>query len=435
MTIRKTFAAILAALILMSLVPLALAENFPAVMLGDGAPIPYLEGFTSRLIKDTALLPGITGHTDIRFQQEDAQTMDNQGEVSIHIQNIALTDDVLALFFRAEFPDFIPLHYGTAQESYNRAAPFVMPRTEDGHPHMVNAWREGHPDGDKALQCLIVFTLESPLPDGAVLSFYGKGQLRIDKSQAKDTTRAVNPMQPVRFNFEHRPGENIDYQFKVARISFGPFGNRLVIINRDDGRGIGDLPCLLSDEAGRPLPVIPTGYRGSSLASPVNPVDMYNEVLFLGGEDMSALRLTPVQNIESSLEAPEPAVLPLTGPFPAVLTLSSGAELTIHGTQVNGNGYTIRYSKSALEYVSFTLGNAQGRPLRKLDDLTVGFDGFDLKAQAMVASKLWVAEYKGQPVSRVSEEDIKQAQTLLAQGSWRYETRPLPELAVELPVR
>ncbi len=434
MMMKKTLAFLLATLILLSLMPLSLAEG--RLILGDGAPIPYLKGFTSRLIKDAAMLPGITGQTDIRIHQEDGRTQNKQGQIAIHIQNIALTDDAMAVFYRAEFPDFLPLEYGSAQESYDQAAPFVMPYINGEHLPHVNIWEEGHPDGDKALQCLAVLTLENPVPDGAMLSFGDASPVRIDRSQAKDPTRAVKPKQQITLNYERFSGKAITFQATIARVSFGPFGNRILVLNRDDGRsGIDALPCVLEDEAGKRLPMILTGYQGSSLASPVNPIEVHNEVYFLGGEDMTTLRLIPYQDMEKDREKPLPAALPLTGPFPARVPLSNGAEMTIHAVQINENGCTIHHSATGPDYVTFEVGDADHKPIQKLNEQAVTFDGYDLKAQALVSSLLWVSEYKGQPVSRVSDTDIKQAHTLLVSGSWRYETRTLPDLAVEVPLK
>lgn len=434
MMIRKPLAAFLAALILISLLPPAMAEE--TLTLGDGAPIPYLKGFESRLIKDASMLPGVTGAADIRFRQPDWHTQNPQSHVAIQIQNVALTDDALALFFRAEFPDFLPLEYGSAPESYSRAVPFVMPLANGQSLSPVNIWSEGRPDGEKALLCLSLFTLENPLPDGAVLSFsQADARLILDKSRASDATRAVAPMQPARFQYERSPGESLDYQFKVARVSFGPFGSRLLIINRDDGRGIGMLPCVMEDEKGQRLPVIQTGYNGSGLASPVNPVEVYNELLFLGGEGMAALRLIPYQSLETNKDKPALMSVPLAGPFPARLPLPGGAELSIMKALVDEHGYTVYYSAAGPDHLSFSLGDSEGRPIQKLSDQAVGFDGFDLKAQALVSSGLWVAEYKNKPVPRVSGADIRQAQTLLVEAGGRYETRTLPELAVEVPLQ
>lgn len=114
MKLKKTSLVLLCLILLAGAMPASLAQEAAVLTLGDGAPIPYLTGYTSRLIKDAALLQGITGRVDLRFEQPDARTLSPQFNVSIHIQNISLTEDVLALFFRAEFPDFLPLSYGTA---------------------------------------------------------------------------------------------------------------------------------------------------------------------------------------------------------------------------------------------------------------------------------------------------------------------------------
>ena len=447
MKLKKTSLVLLCLILLAGAMPASLAQEAAVLTLGAGAPIPYLTGYTSRLIKDAALLQGITGRVDLRFEQPDARTLSPQFNVSIHIQNISLTEDVLALFFRAEFPDFLPLSYGTAWESYARSVPFLVPLVDGQHLPFLNLYQEGHPDGEKSMLCLVVYTLQDPVSDQALISFKvnfnekagGEDrapQVRVDTSRAQDLTRAVNPQTPLRFQFEISKGHLIDYQFTLCRVSFGPFGNRILIRNRDDGRGIGLLPCVLQDEAGRALTVIPTGFSGSGLASPAKPVDVYNEVLFLGGEGSKTLRLVPFQSYTKEGSQDAPVALPLFRDYPYSLPLSPVSELTIHGLKIDEQGLSIHHSITGPGTVNFQLGDADSQPISKLNNQAVGFIGYDLGRDSLVASLLWSGEYKNQPVSRVTPKDIKQAQTLLIDlSSQRFEDRLVEDLAVTIPLK
>lgn len=429
---RKFLIVFLAAMLMTGLMLPAQAET--TLVLGDGARISYLEGFESRLIKDPALLSGITGQTDIRLETDDGRTTDNQGKIRVHIQNIAITDDALALFYLVEFPVFLPLDYGHAPESYSQAVPFVMPFVNGSPLPFLGVQREGHPAGEKSLYCLSVMTLKSPIADDAVLTFNNSDtQAVVNKARVKDPTRAVTPKKTVKFNYEISPGQTIDYQFTVERVSFGPFGNRLLLINRDDGRGIGGFPFVLADSRNQPITTVNGTYHGNSLASPVNVMDVHNEIFFFGDEEMTALRLIPVQSWEVNRDRPDPVAVPLDGAFPVTLTLPNDGELMIHSVQMNEEGLTIHHSGQA--QITFSLGDAEGKPIKKLNDQAVTFDGYDLKKQQLITTQIWIAEYKGQPVSRVSLEDMEQAKTLLVEGAWWYESKMMSDLTVEVPIK
>ncbi len=440
MTIRKTLSALLASLMLLSLLPLALAEGPAPLTLGDGAPIPFLEGFTSRLIRDPALMAGITGQVDLRFRQDDFRS---KGPIDIQLQNIALTDDVLAIFFQVDFKDKLPLEYGTAQESYDWIVPHVMPQV-DGERRLLNIFSEGRPISDKAMLCLTLYSLKKPIPDKAVLRFNvdlddqsgDKSQVRelkVDKSKMQDATRAVSPELPVALQFKRSEGRaQVNYQFKVDRVSFGPFGNRLLITVRDDGRDPGGFPCLLFDDKGQMLQEIPKGYQSSSLASPAKPVDVPNEIWFLGGEDTQSISLVPVEIIDVGGDEPVRPSFPIEGPFPASSKAHHGNTVTVNRFLLDESGFTVYYTMDGPGYVSFTLGDSLGKAF---DFPFITFSGYDLPSQSLVMSGLWDAEYKGKPVARVSAEQLKEVKTLLFAGGYKEVDKPLHDLAVQVPLK
>lgn len=444
MTTNKILASFLAALILLSGLPLALAAETPIVTLGDGAPIPYLDGFQSRLIKDTGMMKGITGKVDLSWQQADSHTMDKQSHVAIQVQNIALTDDVLAVFYRAEYPDFLPLSFGATQLSYEGAAPYLDLTLVGAHLPIISMWREARPDGDKAVLCLDVYSLKAPIPEQSTLAFeanYNNDTKRYDttafvilnQAQAKDPTLAYNLNQPVSFAYERYAGQKTNFEFTVKRLSFGPFGNRMHLIIKDKGRDSGILNCLLEDEQGNVLPVRSRSNVSNTLASPMNPIDMHNEIWFFGGEESKTIRIVPVKILPQTAPATTSHTVPLNSAFPVILPEKNGSILTIKGVTVDDNGFTISYSVNSADSASFEPGDGQGQALKDL--FYVSSTSFDLPSQAFLMQGMWMAEHKGQPVARISKEDISKFTTLLISSYAQDHEITLPELAVEVPIK
>ena len=184
------------------------------------------------------MMPGITGSADLSWQQ--AGNLGSQ--VTVQVQNIALTHDVLAVFYRAEYEEPLPLIYGASPISYERAAPYLNPSLNGSPLPIIGLFMEGHPDGDKAVFCLAVFSLKTPVPDQATLAiediynahsqqYDAISKIIIDRSQAKDPTIAYNLNLPQNFTYERYPGQNSNFAFTVRRVSFGPFGNRIHLSN------------------------------------------------------------------------------------------------------------------------------------------------------------------------------------------------------------
>lgn len=440
MTIPKTLAALLAALVLFTFLPLSLAEDIPTVILGDGAPIPYLSDFTSRLMKDSAMMPGITGSTDLIWLQAG----DLGSQVTVQVQNIALTDDVLAVFYRAQYKDPLPLIYGTSPISYERAAPYLNPSLNGSPLPIISLFMEGHPDGDKAVFCLAVFSLKNPVPDQSTLAFEAKynanseqynvvSKIIIDRSQAKDTTIAYNLNLPQSFTYERYPGQNTNFAFTVRRVSFGPFGNRIHLSNMDKGRDSGILNCMLEDAQGKSLPIRSMSNISNTLASPANPIEMQNEIWFFGGEGTETIRIVPLMILSQTAPTLPFHSLQLNSDYPVTLPLKNGSALTINAVTFDENGFTVSYSSYSADSASFRPGNGQGQPLDSL--FYVSSNSFDLPSQAFLSQGIWMTEHKGQPVSRASEQEIKEFTTLLISSYAQDHEIPLPEPAIQVPLK
>ncbi|MDD4081401.1 MAG: hypothetical protein PHP02_08345 [Eubacteriales bacterium] len=437
---RRTIAILLAALIIFGILPVTLAAGIPIVKLGDGAPIPYLAGFTSRLIKDSNQMHGITGKADLVWQQAG-----NTGsQVIVQVQNIALTDDVLAVFYRAEYEEPLPLNYGTSPISYERAAPYLDPSLNGEPLPIISLFMEGHPDGDKAVFCLAIFSLKMPIPDRSILAFEGNynvdskqydaiSQIEIDRSQAKDPTIAHSFDLPLGFTYERYPRQNTHFAFTVRRVSFGPFGNRIRLINLDKGRDSGILDCLLEDGKGNPLPIRNMTNIFNTLASSVNPVEMQNEIWFFGGEGAEAIRIVPFKILSQTAPTRPFHTLQLDGVYPVTLPLKNGSALTILGVALDENGFTVSYTANHVDSASFTPGNSQGQPVENL--FYTSDNSFDLPSQGFLAQGVWMTQHEGRPVSRANEQVIKAFTTLLISSSAQDHEIPLPELAVQVPLK
>ncbi len=440
MRTHKIIAALLSILLLPGIFHLTLAEEIRTVTLGDGDPIPYLDGFNSRLIRDSGQMSGITGGVDVGWQQAG-----NTGsQVKVQLQNIALTDDVLAVFYRAEYEERVPLIYGTAPISYEYAAPYLNPSVNGAPLPVIGLWKEGHPDGENAVLCLSVYSLETPVPDQSILSFEDNDnprpkqddptrEVRMDRSQSKDPTTSYTLNRSLNFTYERYPGRNTSFDFTVRRISFGPFGNRIQLSNLDQGRDSGILDCLLEDERGNSLPIRSISNTFSTLASPAKPIEMENEIWFFGGEEAEAIRIVPVKILSQTAPTLPFYTLPLHSEYPVVLPLKNGSKLTINAVELDENGFTVNYTSNIVGNASFTPGNSEGEAL---DDLFYGSsNSFDLPSQTFLMQGLWMAEHQGQLVSRVSEQVIQEFTTLRISSYVQDYEVPLPELAVAVPLK
>lgn len=437
---RITTAILLTGLLMIGILPVTLAAEIPIVTLGDSAPIPYLAGFVSRLINDSSLMPGVTGSVDLSWQQAG-----NTGsQVMVQIQNIALTDDVLAIFYRAEYEKPLPLNYGTSPISYQRAVPYLNPKLNGDSLPIISVFTEGHPDGDKAVSCLAVFSLKTSIPDQSTLTFEGNynvhskqydaaSQIKIDRSRAKDPTIAHSFDLPLTFTYERYPGQNTQFSFTVRRVSFGPFGNRIRLTSLDKGRDSGILNCILEDGKGNPLPIRNMSNMFNTLASSVNPVEMQNEIWFFGGEGAEVIRIVPTKMLSQTAPTRPFHTLQLGADYPVTLPLKNGSVLTINSFELDENGFSVSYTANNVDSASFTPGNSQGQPLDGL--FYISDNSFDLPSQTFITRGVWMAQHEGQAVSRASEQLISEFTTLLISSFTQDHEIPLSELAVEIPLK
>ena len=392
----------------------AQGEAGMAVVIGDGAPIPYLEGFESRLVHNAELIQGITGafaQAQVS-QRSDLQVagQSDAGTWTYELQNLVLTDDVLGLFFKQTYSE--PIVYGgDIPYSYGVAA--MMPEIlVDGETlKMLNQFKEGYPIDAYSQYSFVLQSLPEPVKDGQVLTFgaqwnddlqawEGGLSVLVDRSRADDPTIVYQPSLTVQETLALWEGNKpIPYNFTVERVSFTPFGNRVLLRFTGTCESNQYLDCQLLDDAGAALNIIPTMQRFYTNASAEHPVVNENEVWFFGGEGSRSLTLVPLGgNWQTSNKARRTAPVALDS-LPADIPLENGVVLRAESCELSDNGFYVRYSTDGYAgYVSFDLGDADG--------ISLGFPFasylLDDHAQALLGSgAYWCEEYKGNTVSRV----------------------------------
>lgn len=427
----------IAAMVFLLLLSGAAAEQMPVVKLGDGAPIPYLEGHTSELVVDAQMLEGITGGVDLQWD-----TMENGKRFTIRVQNITVTDDVLAIFYLAQSESPLLLHFGPTPVGYKMAMPslgFAQP-----YPRIISVFSEARPAMERQLQGLVVYSLAEPLRDGAEIVFQPTGEnnepltpvpLRIDRSGATDPTRGLALGQQANFRYERYHDQMTDFEISFERLSFGPFGNRLLYTIKDKGRNSGELTAVMEDDQGNALPIRRMSNLTNTTASPRKPVMMHNEIWFLGGEDSAAVRLVPVQVKNQNAPSTILHVLPVDAPMPFTLEMKNGYRLTITDIQVDEQGFDVHYTADTGNGLDIRPGDAKGVPLKDEDFFTLNSEAYDLPGQTLIKRASWMAEHQGQPVSRNTQEDIQRFRTLVIGSYLEDHHIKLPELAVEIPAK
>lgn len=434
---RMTAVIIFIAAMVFLLLSGAAAEQVPVVRLGDGAPIPYLEGHTSELVRDARMLEGITGEVDLQWD-----TIENGKRFTIRVQNIAVTDDVLVIFYLAQSESPLQLHFGPSLVGYKMAIPslsFAQP-----YPDIISAFLEARPAMERQLQGLVVYSLAEPLADGAEIAFQPMGenyeplapvQIRIDRSGATDPTRELALGQQANFRYERYHNQMTDFEISFERLSFGPFGNRLLYTIKDKGRNSGELTAVLEDDQGNMLPIRRMSNLTNTTASPRKPIVMHNEIWFLGGEESALVRLVPVQVKDQNAPSTILHALPIDSPMPFTLEMKNGYRLTITDIQIDEQGFDVHYAADTGDGLDIRLGDAQGIPLKDEDFFTINSEAYDLPGQTLIKRGSWMAEHEGQPVSRNTQEDIQRFRTLVIGSYLEDHHIKLPELAVEIPAK
>jgi len=160
---------------------------------------------------------------------------------------------------------------------------------------------------------------------------------------------------------------------------------------------------------------------------------MHNEIWFFGGEDAESLALVPIKTSEQTTPTLPFYSLAMDSAFPVTLPLENGSSLTVKGVQVEESGFTISYTASIAFEANFRPGDSQGQELRDL--YYVGANSYDLPSETLLAQGLWMSEYKGQPIKRVSEKELSTFTSLLVSSYAQKDEMPVPELMVTVPLK
>lgn len=410
------------------------ADPILTVCLNDGADIPFMSGFQSTFITNPESLKGITGTACFDFEAYGR---------TIHMENIALTDDLLLLFFRQESKQ--PIQYDSSlQFSADWEVMPYLPIWLNGKhlPSMACIAREGHPIDDRTLSCMVALSLESPISDGSVLTFapdfddaanaYAGGiAVKLDISRRQDSTVAYAPMGEVVCFLEHEHNAVTDYDFVIERIAFTPFGGRVLLNFRETNDYNGFLNCPVVDANGDVMTTFAATQSFRDDASAEHPFWVRNEIWFFCDRVDEALSLVPLQstNDPGVFDYTQTAV-PLST-LPADVTLKNGQTVRIENLELAEDGFYLMYSqRNFTNYLSFDLADAEGQAL-----------GFDFTSCASYThdhvqgllgfGAYWTQEYKGQIVPTITPDEIQKVKTLLI-GYQASGTRMMTEAAIPL---
>lgn len=411
----------------------ASAEGSAVVRLNDGAPIPYLDGINSDLIVDADGLRGVTGAI------AGAPVL-QMGGASCTLQSLTLTDDVLAICFLAEWEEPLSFWAGQMQHGINFMVPYADLTVAGAYLPQLSTMREGWLVNEQAMECLYVQSLSEPLANGAVLtiggemtedgSVVGGFDVTIDRSGVSDPTVAFQPMQSARVAYPLERGSSAvhDCEFVVERVSFTPFGNRLVLNEKTLQDFFAFNNFTLRDDAGKELAMTRYAEMYSFLASAEHPVWMRNEVWFAGGQSARSLTLVPYQYTGANEEIVDTFV-PLDS-LPASVMLHNGAELQVSDFHMDGNGFEVSILGRGGAYWLRGLADEAGNELKL--NYTLG-SRFDHATGVRVESGSWSEEYKGRTVPMVTEEELSQVRGILFSYG-NPQGVPAEEFAVTVPL-
>lgn len=438
---RKLFSVTLICLIALVLIigaPYvdAHAESTPLTLtLGDGASIPFLDGFQSNLIADAQSIAGVTGAIDLTFDEYDT---------TVTLQNIALTDDVLALFYKQTSQT--PFVYeGDIQFLYNWKARPVYTWIEAYDDSLVNSfYRECRPLDEHTRLCMVAYTLQQPIPDGTALVFGKKwseeqdaytGGMRvmIDRSRIADPTVVYTSTKERHVSMTPYADEKpVEYTFIVERVAFTPFGNRCLINYRATSERNASMGYRITNAQGKPFIMIPCMTYGRSDASEEHPVWVRNESWFFGGTPGEPISIVPTayagngQAINFATTSTDIASLP------ADVQTADGCTIRIERCDVLADGFYVTYAPYDYEgHLNFDLADENGESLKlnftgyseNVDDIPHGLLGFGAS---------WSEAYKGKTVARVTAEQRGQVKRLLI-GYYTDACVPMTDQAIRMP--
>lgn len=389
------------------------------VKLNDGAAIPYLQDYQSRFICDQSSIQGITGAADITFAVESIRP---KLRYDIHVQNVALTDDVLVLFFTQHCNT--PINYAGELHAAYSSAVYPLYDVFVGDTRIDKMlYREGYPMDATTEACMIAYALERPVAaDENICIKQADGKtipLTVDKSQAADTTRAVTPKQEVSLRTSAAAdGTEIDFHFVVERVAQTPFGGRVSISYEATGEDNVQLPYQVMDDQGQALPTFTVSRQGGGSATREQPQWVRNDAWFLGGMESTALSIVPLSFAQESANVSTPVAM---NELPAQVTLANGTAILVDHCKLTKDGFEIGYTP--VDYfgsISFELGDAAGTALAYPFE-SIGGNTNDHVKQQLGFDALWSTEYKGRVVHQITEAQLDAVKTVIVFSS---ETAP-----------
>lgn len=418
---------LLTLLLALLFLPAALAEEAsPSVTLGDGEPIGYFDGFEGNFLKNGEPVKGVTGRLSLSYDVQDYVTIRGACNARIELENLTLTDDVLVLYYRLSQDE--PIQYEADLDflrTWWTPAPYFRLGSTGGWAVQDVLYQEGHPIDDKSLYCLYAVSLDEPIPEGEQLVFgshwdeqaqryTGGTAVTIDRSRAQDPTVAYTPGTDLQLTYFPWAGEpERSYHMVIDRVAFTPFGNRMVLRSEctDDLSAV--LPLVLTDDQGDRLTTYSFGERTPGNASKTRPEWVENDVWFFGGENSASLTLTPVRTVDNREDRYfARTVVPLSD-LPGKVSFGDGTDCEIVRLDLQPEGMRLWYLPgSHLGYLDFELGDENGDPIS--NDVIGHSANTGSVAEGLLGyGCYWTAEYKGQYVSMLTEEELAQAKTLV----------------------
>lgn len=418
---------LLTLLLALLFLPAALAEEAsPSVTLGDGEPIGYFDGFEGNFLKNGEPVKGVTGRLSLSYDVQDYVTIRGACNARIELENLTLTDDVLVLYYRLSQDE--PIQYEADLDflrTWWTPAPYFRLGSTGGWAVQDVLYQEGHPIDDKSLYCLYAVSLDEPIPEGEQLVFgshwdeqaqryTGGTAVTIDRSRAQDPTVAYTPGTDLQLTYFPWAGEpERSYHMVIDRVAFTPFGNRMVLRSEctDDLSAI--FPLVLTDDQGNRLATYSFGERTPGNASKTRPAWVRNDLWFFGGEQSASLTLTPVRTVDNREDRYfARTVVPLSD-LPGKVSFGDGTDCEIVRLDLQPEGMRLWYLPgSHLGYLDFELGDENGDPIS--NDVVGHSANTGSVAEGLLGyGCYWTAEYKGQYVSMLTEEELAQAKTLV----------------------
>lgn len=418
---------LLTLLLALLFLPAALAEEAsPSVTLGDGEPIGYFDGFEGIFLKNGEPVKGVTGRLSLSYDVQDYVTIRGACNARIELENMTLTDDVLVLYYRLSQDE--PIQYEADLDflrTWLLPTPYVRLGSTGSSVVEDVIFQEGHPIDAHTLYCLYAVSLDEPILEGEQLVFgshwdkqaqryTGGTAVTIDRSRAQDPTVAYTPGTDLQLTYFPWAGEpERSYHMVIDRVAFTPFGNRMVLRSEctDDLSAI--FPLVLTDDQGNRLATYSFGERTPGNASKTRPAWVRNDLWFFGGEQSASLTLTPVRTVDNREDQYfARTVVPLSD-LPGKVSFGDGTNCEIVRLDLQPEGMRLWYLPgSHLGYLDFELGDENGDPIS--NDVIGHSANTGSVAEGLLGyGCYWTAEYKGQYVSMLTEEELAQAKTLV----------------------